>query len=177
MAMSSKDKILGLAGLLAVLLLLGAGWFLQQREQVAQSQEEPPKVPPVVKPKVAEQVPGSAGQEAFDHLEGIYRSPNPMRDLELVYNLMESYRLLIKDPNDPYPRGGSNEDIVRALNGANRNRQVFLPTSHPAVAEGRLLDRWGTPLHFHYESGDQVAIRSAGPDGRLGSGDDFCWEM
>lgn len=112
-----------------------------------------------------------------DHLEGIYQSANPMRDLEMVYNLMESYRLLVKDPDNPYPRGGSNEDIVRAMSGKNRYGEVLLAKTHPALSDGLLLDRWGTPLHFHYQAGDQVEIRSAGPDGKLGSSDDYCWEM
>ncbi len=69
---------------------------------------------------------------------------------------------------------GDNDDIVASLRGRNSKALAYLPAEHPALdARGQLLDRWGTPYHFHALSGKHMEIRSAGPDRELWSSDDL----
>jgi hypothetical protein len=49
---------------------------------------------------------------------------------------------------------------------------VLPPDLASIDAQGRLLDRWGTPYFFHAVSRTELEIRSAGPDGKLGTDDD-----
>jgi hypothetical protein len=72
------------------------------------------------------------------------------------------------------PPLGLNPDFAKVLRGENRLGLVFIPARHPAFGEdGRLLDRWGTPFHFHPVAPDRVDLRSAGPDRVLFTNDDF----
>lgn len=70
------------------------------------------------------------------------------------------------------PPLGDNADLVAALTGRNRRQVVFLPSDHPALRAGQLVDRWGTPYHFHARSADAIDARSAGPDRVLFTADD-----
>ncbi|HEY1108604.1 MAG TPA: hypothetical protein VGE76_08235 [Opitutaceae bacterium] len=68
---------------------------------------------------------------------------------------------------------GENADITAALTGANRLELALIPKNHPAInAKGELCDRWGTPFRFHQLSGEQMEIRSAGPDRKFATEDD-----
>ena len=67
---------------------------------------------------------------------------------------------------------GQNEDITAALLGANPQSLAFLPHGSAAIANGQLVDPWGTPYWFHPLSGQQMEIRSAGPDRELFTPDD-----
>jgi hypothetical protein len=88
-----------------------------------------------------------------------------LRDLFFHYQMMPS-RIASGNP------GGTHEEIVRALQGRNRARLAFVPTNHPAVKNGRLVDRWGSPYFFHALSGTSMEIRSAGPDQKMFTPDD-----
>jgi hypothetical protein len=66
-----------------------------------------------------------------------------------------------------------NEDLVPALTDRDALGEVALPADHPAIREGRLIDRWGTPWQVHPLAGDLVQLRSAGPDRRLYTTDDL----
>jgi hypothetical protein len=68
---------------------------------------------------------------------------------------------------------GDNGDIVTALLGSNGKRAAYLAPDCPALVEGRLVDRWGTPYWFHAQSGTEMEIVSAGPDRELFTGDDL----
>ena len=70
------------------------------------------------------------------------------------------------------PPLGDNADIAAALTGRNRRRLAFLPFGHPALRDGLLVDRRGTPYHFHARSADAIDVRSAGPDRVLFTADD-----
>ena len=70
------------------------------------------------------------------------------------------------------PPLGDNADISAALTGKNRRRVVFVPEGHAAIRDGLLVDRWGTPYHFHARAADAIDVRSAGPDRVLFTGDD-----
>lgn len=93
-------------------------------------------------------------------------------DLQIVQALLECYgRALGAQP------AGDNGDIVAALTGENPKGLVFVPPSHPAIGrDGRLLDRWGTPIFFDSVSRTETRIRSAGPDKTLWTGDDLVAE-
>ena len=84
-------------------------------------------------------------------------------DLRLVRGVLEHFWRTSKDPDQLVL--GSNEDLLRGLAGDNSlgiefvsKRNKFLDT------EGRLLDRWGSPLFFHANSVTDIEIRSNGPD-------------
>jgi len=68
---------------------------------------------------------------------------------------------------------GFNEDLVPALTDSMALGEAALPTDHPAIRDGKLFDRWGTPWQVHPLAADQVELRSAGPDRRLYTADDW----
>lgn len=93
------------------------------------------------------------------------------QDLEVVASLFASYQDLLHE----LPVG-TNAEITAALAGDNGHGHAPLPADHPAINDaGELTDRWGTPFFFHQLAADQVEIRSAGPDHRMYSEDDFVW--
>ncbi|WP_265595238.1 hypothetical protein [Verrucomicrobium sp. BvORR106] len=92
------------------------------------------------------------------------------RDLEILETLVGFFRSFQYGEN---PFGGENDEIVAQLSGRNpRNLAVILPESPSIDSRGRLLDRWGTPFHFHPVTHEVLEITSAGPDGKLWTADD-----
>jgi hypothetical protein len=90
-------------------------------------------------------------------------------DLRLVNAIFIAYRGALRTGNPV----GENSEITAALRGRNKLGFAFIPVDCPAVnAKGELCDRWGTPYFFHQLSGEQMEIRSAGPDRRLWTADD-----
>jgi hypothetical protein len=68
----------------------------------------------------------------------------------------------------------ANEDWAAAIRGQNPAHERFLPDHHIALSpDGKLVDRWGTPLFFHALGGGRFEIRSAGPDEKLWTPDDI----
>ncbi len=95
----------------------------------------------------------------------------PHQDLTLLSHLLDNFRLGAKGEALPL---GSNAEMAAALRGEGRVKLALLPPGHRAFdAAGRLIDRWGTPLFFHVESADRIAIRSAGPDREMWTADDL----
>jgi hypothetical protein len=92
-------------------------------------------------------------------------------DLRAVGEILRLYR----ERFGAYPAFETNAQLVNALAGANPRRLALLPRDAPAVspARGELLDRWGTPLHFHSVSREHLELRSAGPDRALYTADDL----
>lgn len=71
---------------------------------------------------------------------------------------------------------GTNQEITRALTRAQPNELPYIPAGHPSINEaGELTDRWGTPYFFHALSSQKMEIRSAGPDRKMYSADDYTW--
>ena len=92
------------------------------------------------------------------------------RDLNAVSAVFDAWRSNFPREGNPV---GENADITAALTGANRLELALIPKKHPAVnARGELCDRWGTPFRFHQLSGEQMEIRSAGPDRKFATEDD-----
>ncbi|MEO8616892.1 MAG: type II secretion system protein GspG [Luteolibacter sp.] len=68
---------------------------------------------------------------------------------------------------------GTNEEITASLLGHNPKHLAYLPQKGSFLdAQGRLVDRWGTPYVFQALPGDQMDIRSAGPDREMWTKDD-----
>lgn len=107
-------------------------------------------------------------------LKDKYADPaaKPEADLDLMFFVLDNFSLLVKG-GDPLPLG-ANEDIAAALRGKNKARLRFLPDDSPVFdSQGRLIDRWGSPLYFHANARDRLDIRSAGPDKQMWTADDL----
>ena len=92
-----------------------------------------------------------------------------------IHSLLESLR---GSANKGYFPTGSNLDVTNALLGQNYQKVAFLPASHPRINdEGQLVDQWGTPYDFHFESSTEVSIRSGGPDQETYTDDDIILEI
>ncbi len=66
---------------------------------------------------------------------------------------------------------GTNSEITKALLGANSHQARFI-SEEVKLNNGQLVDRWNHPYFFHQLSHSQLQIRSAGPDGKMWTGDD-----
>lgn len=100
-------------------------------------------------------------------------SGSAMQDLDIVGQILDAWQTNFPHQGNPV---GLNVEITRALTGANRLKEPFLPTDHPAInANGELCDRWGSPLIFHQISKQHMELRSAGPDRVPYSEDDLVW--
>jgi hypothetical protein len=92
------------------------------------------------------------------------------RDLEILETLVGFFRSFQYGEN---PFGGENDEIVAQLSGRNPRNLAVIPPENPAIdGRGRLLDRWGTPFHFHPVTHEILEITSAGPDKKLWTTDD-----
>ena len=104
------------------------------------------------------------------------RLNNPLvpvdQDVQTVFSICDIYFTSLKTYEGRPIRDDS--DLVIALSGKNPIKRVFLPPNHPAIsAEGRLLDRWGTPYFIHALKSRFLEIRSGGPDRKLFTHDDL----
>lgn len=92
-------------------------------------------------------------------------------DLEDAWLVVESFNLTLKH-GGALPMG-SNREIMNLLFGANPRKIRFIDPSKTYINEsGELLDRWGSALFFHFVEGQEIAIRSAGEDRIMWTGDD-----
>ena len=160
-----------------LLLALAAGlWGWRQSvfrdpakpEDVVAPEDAGVPAPPVADPAA----PASAGPGRYAPLDRLHDPAQTVaEDLRILRDLFFHYQIAVKDlSGNPI---GTNEEIVRALQGRNRARLAFLSADHPALdGAGRLCDRWGTPYFFHALAGDRMEIRSAGPDRVLFNADD-----
>jgi hypothetical protein len=142
--------VLGMIGMLAWVSNLLDSKPL--RAPVAASKSQPPPAVPAA----------ATGPESL--LDG-YADPAtpPVEDLRKIQRLATAYFSVIKD-STRFPIGG-NEDFAAALRGENANREVYVRPGNPVFgADGRLIDRWGSPLIVHPEAWRQIELRSAGPD-------------
>ena len=89
-------------------------------------------------------------------------------DVRLIKTVFSHYRSVFKE--NPV---GVHEEMIALLGGKNSQGITYLPKSHPALVNGKLHDRWGTPFYFHQLSDHAIEIRSAGPDGQHWNADDI----
>lgn len=114
----------------------------------------------------------AGGRAQLDRIGTAGRTPRD--DLAAVSAILQNYHLLVK-PESGLPTG-LHEEIVTTLRGFNAWGLPFIPDAHEQFdAEGRILDRWGTPLFFHAESSERVELRSAGPDTQFYTNDDVVY--
>ncbi len=150
---------------LALVLGLGAGWLWWQ----AHVQRGPGFAPN------GGAAPAGAQPPLADPtaLAGLHEAgTEPRADVRIVGAVLRNYLQAVTGSD--VPPLGFNEEIVRALGGANPLWVVFLPPNHPAIdGQGRLCDRWGTPYFFHPLSAADYEVRSAGPDRKLFTADDL----
>ncbi|HTD85827.1 MAG TPA: hypothetical protein VK850_04560 [Candidatus Binatia bacterium] len=83
-------------------------------------------------------------------------------DVENLFAGLQQY----KENVGSYP-GGSNSDIIKAMQGNNPKKLIILVSRKAELNEkGEILDPWGTPLRIYFcDSG--VLVRSAGPNRRF----------
>lgn len=94
---------------------------------------------------------------------------DPNEALVVLDQLISHYRFAYKEN----PVGSENLEITQQLLGNNPKRIVFLDPQSQALKNNQLLDQWGTPYFFHALSGQEMEIRSAGPDQQHWTNDDF----
>ncbi|MGC6466170.1 MAG: hypothetical protein ACON38_18365 [Akkermansiaceae bacterium] len=95
-------------------------------------------------------------------------------DLEMLGRFVDSVFLLVK--NRDTSEYATNEDLVLFLQGKNAYGEPYLGSKSSALnEEGQLIDRWGSPIIVHPISQKLLELRSAGPDQKPYSGDDFTW--
>lgn len=93
------------------------------------------------------------------------------RDLAILQDVLQQYRY--EEAGRGNPVGGAAEVAAALLAPGPGGGPGWIDPARVAVdAEGRILDRWGTPYFFHALAGDQMEIRSAGPDRQLWTADD-----
>jgi hypothetical protein len=96
-------------------------------------------------------------------------------DLDIARSDAENIGLMLRDFRTVQGENptGTNAEIMKAVMGGNKKgAQLGPPTGMALNAEGELVDRWGTPVFFHQMSGNEMEIRSAGPDRKLYTSDD-----
>lgn len=93
------------------------------------------------------------------------------RDVEIIREFLNLYAKAYRSGNPV----GLNEDITAALTGTANPQAMgqLFPRNNPAIRNGQLVDRWGTPYWFHPESATKMEIRSAGPDKEMFTQDDI----
>jgi hypothetical protein len=169
-----------LLAVLVIAIIAGiAAWLLWPRPAAPASVLGPPApAAPVVAGSPRPSVPPPRDEEP---IEGESRLADQLNaptgdvraDLAIINELFATWQSNFPRAGNPV---GENAEITAALSGANPLRFAFLPRGHRAVnARGELCDRWGTPLRFHQVSGQQMEIRSAGPDRKFSTEDDAFW--
>jgi hypothetical protein len=103
-------------------------------------------------------------------------SPLPDRPgTQAVHGELENVGTVIRDYRNALGGNpvGTNSEITSALLGDNPKQTRFeVPPGSTLNEKGEMVDRWRTPYFFHQISGDQMEIRSAGPDRRMWTSDD-----
>ncbi|MGJ8651753.1 MAG: hypothetical protein ACSHX8_00635 [Opitutaceae bacterium] len=105
---------------------------------------------------------------AVDSSRTLDQTIDPNEALVVIDQLISHYRFAYKEN----PVGSENEEIVAQLLGKNPKRIVFLDPESKALKNKQLLDQWNQPYFFHALSGQEMEIRSAGPDTQLWTKDD-----
>lgn len=156
----------GRLGILAGVILLALGLFWAMHERVGSPQQPSsiesdgatPATPAVTVLPVASQL----------STQLLNEDGPPEDELDAVAQLLYFYRQGFGE--NPV---GDNGDLVAALLGENGKKAAYLTRDCPALVDGKLVDRWGTPYWFHAKSGREMEIISAGPDRELFTGDDL----
>ncbi|MCU0792053.1 MAG: hypothetical protein MUE42_04220 [Opitutaceae bacterium] len=166
-----------LAALLPLAAALGVFiWFIHPAEHVSPPPAAPVppdhafapgEPPPLLPPR-----PATRDQPALAWERLLAADGSAAEDLASLADLVTGYLQSGQDPAQKRPIG-FNEDLIPALTDRTALGDAALPSSHPAIRDGKLLDRWGTPWQVHPLAGALIQLRSAGPDRRLYTSDDL----
>jgi hypothetical protein len=154
----------GRLGILAGLALLALGLFWAMHERAGSP------VPASADPADGTVDPGVTLLPVAGPLSSRLLNENgsPEEELDAVAELLSFYREgMGENPS------GTNGELVAALLGGNAKRAAYLTRDCPALVDGQLVDRWGTPYRFQSSSDRVMEIISAGPDRKLLTGDDL----
>ena len=100
----------------------------------------------------------------------LHQGESPSEDLEIVSQILFQYRFLYEEN----PVGVENFEFTAALTGDNPQRINFIdPKSSALSSNNEMIDRWGSPFVFHPLSGNNMELRSLGPDKTLWTEDDL----
>jgi hypothetical protein len=153
---------LAVALLLLVLILGWAGRSMQVARRPAPTSPAQSQTPAVSMDQL---------QEPADVAVLLDPAGSAAGDVEIIAGWLDV--LLTAVPVASRPPLADNADITRLLLSPSTTGRPWLPGSVNLVdAQGRFLDRHGTPYHFHQESSTRLTVRSAGPDKRLFTPDD-----
>jgi hypothetical protein len=159
----------GRLGILAGLALLALGLFWAMHERVG-SPLQPSSVEVDGTTEDGGLAPDVTVLPVASHLSArMLDEEGPVEDeLDAVAELLSFYRQDFGENPE-----GDNADLVAALLGENAKRAAYLTRDCPALVDGKLVDRWGTPYFFNATSKRVTEIVSAGPDRELSTGDDL----
>ena len=173
--MSRRGRVLGWATLVVlVIAALGLWRGLNHGAAPVRSASAPaavePEAPPPP-PRLQSRRVASAEKPLLAHEELLTVEGDGAADISALADITRTY---LQQPGgegrDPL---GFNEDLARALTNRDVLGEAAIPTGHPALRDGQLIDRWGTPWHVHPLAGDLIELRSAGPDRKLFTADDL----
>jgi type IV secretory pathway VirB10-like protein len=171
-----------LAGTIAALLLLGIALW-RPWENAA------PPPAPVSAPVAANTAPAPTANRESPSEPDVTPVPPPPppplatdlskltpEELQRVRDAVDNVELTLRDyavALDGNPVG-TNAEITAALRGDNAKQlKLDLPSGSTVNAAGELCDPWGTAWFFHQLSAKKMELRSAGPDRKIYTEDDF----
>lgn len=126
---------------------------------------EPPAPPPASQPKE----PGSVQMLTTKPQPDPQDQEAPRQEVQSIALNIRQY--MLRFGGNPV---GNNAEIVAELNGGNSKGARYLPSELMRLnGQGELIDEWGTPYFFHQESANRMEVRSAGPDKKLFTADDY----
>lgn len=115
-------------------------------------------------PLVSSYEPGTPPPRRAENAE-----PEVAADFDKVTLMLRAYH----DVTGENPVGTNAEIMIAVMGGNPKSAQLGPPEGQTLNGNGELVDRWGTPYFFHQLSKDLMEIHSAGPDRRMGTGDDI----
>lgn len=150
------------------LLAAVGGWFWLRQPLAGPSSLDAPESARPANPPDERPMALTRQAPVFDGFHSAMRPPG--EDVAAVQEAWQAYLRLHREAAAPI---GLNEDLTAALTTRSAFAPAFLPKNHPAIVQGCLVDRWGTPFHLHTPGGARLVVRSAGPDRRLFTEDDL----
>ncbi len=163
----------------AVVLFVAAGFFWKSRDRPTPVAPPPPAadvIPPgiIVHETTRSIPPPAAFFPPGDAQLADYGTPGipPAEDLRLLSVSITNFLIVAKRASE-FPLS-ANEEWSAALRGLRPGSEPWISAKSPLLdAQNRLIDRWGTPLHFHALGDKRWELRSAGPDRKLFTDDDL----
>jgi hypothetical protein len=143
-----------------------------------------PAAPPVDAqntPRVANAAPSNAPDQLASHAASPNSAvaagteTNTLPDLPPL-TVLDKARVVIHNYHDAFGENpvGTNPEITAALKGKNPKQINFVKDSGlRSNDKGEMVDGYGTPFFFHQISGQEMEIRSAGPDRTMWTRDDL----